>query len=125
LIDTGADLCVFPRHRIPQRREPENVHTLVADGTLTPTCGLMCLILDLGLRQEFSCWFVMAYVVLPVSGADFLSIHGLLVDSRNKRLLAGAPAQAASSRIPIFSFLYFYLISPFICNLCRYIQQML
>jgi hypothetical protein len=104
-IDTGSDLCVFPRKLIPQRRERVNYDLCTANGTTIHTYGWLPLSLNLGLRQEFTWRFVVADVAQPLIRANFLSHFGLLVDCRNNRLLDGvmslsAPAQAASLPVP-------------------------
>jgi hypothetical protein len=53
LIDTGSDLCVYPRKFIPQRRSRVNYILCVANGTLIPTYGWLSLSLNLGLRRDF------------------------------------------------------------------------
>jgi hypothetical protein len=103
LIDTGSDLCVFPRRLIPQHRSRVNYDCCAANGITIPTYGWLPLSLNLGLRQDFTWRFVVADVTQPLIGADFLSNFGLLVDCRNNRLLDGVtslsePAQAASLR---------------------------
>jgi hypothetical protein len=106
LIDTGSDLCVFPRKLIPQRKSRVNYDLSVANGTTIPTYGWLPLSLNLGLRRDFTWRFIVADVTQPLIGSDFLSHFGLLVDFRNNRLLdsvtsLSVPAQTASSRIPI------------------------
>jgi hypothetical protein len=59
----------------------------------------------MGLRQDFTWWFVVADVTHPLITADFLSHFDLLVDCRNNCLLDGVtslsvPAQAASALTP-------------------------
>ncbi|XP_025837011.1 uncharacterized protein LOC112906659 [Agrilus planipennis] len=87
LIDTGADLCVFPRSLLPDPREKSNYELSAANGTIIATYGTLTLTLDLGLRRQFTWRFVVADVSKPIIGADFLSHFGLLVDMKNKRLL--------------------------------------
>jgi hypothetical protein len=58
----------------------------------------------LGLRRDFTWWFVVADVTHPLIVVDFLSHFGLLVDCRNNRLLDGVTslsttAHAASALI--------------------------
>jgi hypothetical protein len=104
-IDTGSNLCVYPRKLIPQRRERVNYNLCAANGTTIRTYGWLPLSLNLGLRLDFTWRFVVAYVPQPLIGADYLSHFGLLVDCKNNRLLdsvtsLSAHAQAASSRTP-------------------------
>jgi hypothetical protein len=104
LIDTGSDLCVYPRQFIPQRRSRVNYDLCAANGTTIPTYGGLSPNLNLGLRREFTWRFIIADVTQPLIGADFLTHFGLLVDCRNNRQLdnvisLSTPAQAVSLRI--------------------------
>jgi hypothetical protein len=103
LVDTGSDICVFPRKLVPQRKERGNFYLFAANGTPIPTYGMMPLSLNMGLRRHFTWRFVVADVSHPLIGADFLSHFGLLVDCRNNRLLDGIttfdPAMKATPAI--------------------------
>ncbi|XP_051170924.1 uncharacterized protein LOC127287845 [Leptopilina boulardi] len=87
LIDTGADLCVFPRIQLPQQRAKSSYELFAANGTVIPTYGTQILNLSLGLRRQFTWRFVIADVEKPIIGADFLAHYGLLVDLQKQRLL--------------------------------------
>jgi hypothetical protein len=89
LVDTGSDICVFPRNLIPQPKKRGNFDLYAANGTAIATYGLLPLSLNMGLRRHFTWQFVVADVSHPLIGADFLSHFGLLVDCRNNRLLDG------------------------------------
>jgi len=39
LVDTGSDLCVFPRKLLPARRERTDYTLYAANGTTIPTYG--------------------------------------------------------------------------------------
>jgi hypothetical protein len=71
LIDTGSDLCVFPRKLIPQHRERVNYDLCAANGTTIPTYGWLPLSFNLGLRRDFIWRFVAADVTHPLIGVDF------------------------------------------------------
>jgi hypothetical protein len=101
LIDTGSDLCVFPRKLIPQPRSRVNYDLCVANGTTISTYGWLPLSLNLGLCREFTWRFVVADVTQSLIGADFLSHFGLLVDCRNNRLLDGVTSLSAPSSLKI------------------------
>lgn len=90
LVDTGSDLCVYPRTaiRIPVQAKTK-YELYAANGTIIATYGHVNLHLDLGLRRDFRWRFVIADVSKPIIGVDFLSFYNLLVDCRNKRLLDG------------------------------------
>jgi hypothetical protein len=104
LVDTGSDLCVYPRRLIPRRSERVNYDLCAANGTTIHTYRWLPLSLNLGLRRDFTWRFVVADVTYSLIGVHFPSHFGLLMDCRN-RLLDGVIslsvlAQAASSLIP-------------------------
>jgi hypothetical protein len=80
LVDTGSDLCVYPRKLIPQPRERVNYDLCAANGSTIHTYGWLSLSLNLGLRRDFTWRFVVTDVTQPLIGVDFLSHFGLLVD---------------------------------------------
>jgi predicted aspartyl protease len=105
LIDTGSDLCVFPRKLVSGRRERVNYDLFAANGSTIPTYGWISVSLNLGLRRDFTWRFVVADVQTTIIGIDLLSHFGLLVDCRNNRLRDGvtsmsAPAQPARTSVP-------------------------
>lgn len=89
LIDTGADLCVYPRSATPGRRERTDYVLSAANESVIHTYGTITLSLNLGLRRIFTWRFVVADVSKPIIGVDFLDYYNLLVDIRNRRLLDG------------------------------------
>jgi len=89
LVDTGSDLCVFPRKLLPVRRERTDDTLYAANGATIPTYGWTSRSLYLGLRRDFTWRFVIADVDLPIIEVDLLFHYGLLVDCRNNRLLDG------------------------------------
>lgn len=98
LVDTGADLCVFPRKMVRGRRQRSTYELSAANGTVIHTYGTETLSLDLGLRRTFTWRFVLADVARPIIGADFLSHYGLLVDLRNRRLVDQATSLVTEGR---------------------------
>lgn len=98
LVDTGADLCVYPRRLLQGRWTRISYDLSAANGTIIPTYGTILFTLNLGLRREFSWRFVIADVNQPIIGADFLSFYGLLVDMRNKRLYDQTTSLAAKGQ---------------------------
>lgn len=86
LVDTGADVCVYPRNRLRNTKKCE-YELFAANGTPIATYGTTAVDLDFSLRRSFKWRFVIADVSTPIIGVDFLSHYGLLVDPRNKRLV--------------------------------------
>jgi cleavage and polyadenylation specificity factor subunit 1 len=86
LVDTGSDLCVYPRRLVPRRKERVNYDLCAANGTTIHTYGWLPLSLNLGLRRDLTWRFVVTDVKHPLIGVDFLSHFGLPEDCRNNRL---------------------------------------
>lgn len=87
LVDTGSDLCVYPRSALRDRRAETNFQLTAANGSTINTYGFIELNLNLGLRRNFVWRFIVADVTKPIIGVDFLSFYNLAVDCRNQRLL--------------------------------------
>ncbi|GBP64684.1 hypothetical protein EVAR_47700_1 [Eumeta japonica] len=83
LVDTGSELCVFPRSAVQQRR----TRLSAANGTTINTYGSVNLELNLSLRRAYPWRFVVADFTKPTIGADFLQFYNLMVDIRNRRLI--------------------------------------
>jgi len=94
LVETGSDLCVFPRKLLPGRSERTDYTLYAANGTTIPTYGWTSRSLNLGLRRDFTWRFVIADVDLPIIGVDLLSHYGLLVYCSNNRLLDGVTSMS-------------------------------
>jgi hypothetical protein len=106
LVDTGSDMCVFPRKLLPGRWDRTDYTLYAANGITIPTYGWKSRTLNLGLRLELTWRFVVADVQLPIIGVDLLSHNGLLVDCRKKRRLDGVtslstPGFIAPTLVPI------------------------
>lgn len=87
LVDTGSDLCVFPRSQLRERRAPTSYQLTAANGTSIGTYGYAHLNLDLGLRRNYPWRFVVADVTKPIIGVDFLCYYNLIVDCKNSKLI--------------------------------------
>lgn len=92
LIDTGSDLCVFPRSAVQEPRTKTRYELFAANGSIICTYGYIHLTIDLGLRRMFTWRFIVADVSKPIIGVDFLGYYNLLVDCRNQRLIDGITA---------------------------------
>jgi len=49
LVDTGADLCIYPRSRLRERRTKTSYELFAANGSTVHTYGCITLCLDFGL----------------------------------------------------------------------------
>lgn len=100
LVDTGSDLCVYPRSALPQQRRQKTEYQLcAANGTTINTYGYFQVVLNLGLRRDFPWRFIVADVTKAIIGVDFLSYFNLIVDIRNKRLIDGITNLSAIASI--------------------------
>ncbi|XP_025835311.1 uncharacterized protein LOC112906007, partial [Agrilus planipennis] len=86
-LDTGTDICVYPKSLIPGPRQKSTFTLQAANGTNIVTYGTIVLSLNLDLRRYFPWRFIIADVTKPIIGADFLAHYQLLVDLSNQRLL--------------------------------------
>ena len=64
LIDTGSDVCVFPRKLIPNRKDRVNYDLYAANGSTIATYGWTPINVDFGLHRDFVWRFVVADVQL-------------------------------------------------------------
>lgn len=87
LVDTGSDLCVFPRCLLRERRAPTSYQLTAANGSTINTYGYAHLDLNLGLRRSYKWRFVVADVTKPIIGVDFLCHYNLVVDCKNQKLI--------------------------------------
>lgn len=87
LVDTGSDLCVYPRTSLKEHRRKTEYQLFAANGSVIATYGWVHLNLNFGLRRDYKWKFVVADVTKPIIGVDFLSYYSLLVDIRNRRLV--------------------------------------
>lgn len=99
LVDTGSDLCVFPRTLIREPRAKSSYELSAANGSTIATYGTTTMSLNLGLRREFLWRFVVADVTKPIIGVDFLAFYELLVDVKNQRLIDGKTNLCSNGKI--------------------------
>ncbi len=99
LVDTGAEVSVYPAHAT-NRVDMTGPTLAAANGTSIRTFGKRTLKFHIG-RQPFSWEFLLADILKPLLGADFLRAHALMVDVAGKRLwdthrLSSTPLDTAS-----------------------------
>lgn len=97
LVDTGSDICCFPRRLTKGRFASSGYDLCAANGTAIKTYGSISLNLNLGLRREFQWNFVIADVSTPIIGSDFLSHYNLLPDCRHERVIDGTTKLSVSA----------------------------
>lgn len=93
LVDTGAARSTFPRKLLPayaNQIKDEHYYLIADNGTRIDTYGPTKVHLNLGCNWQFTWQFVVADVIEPIIGIDFMQHHGFLVDTRNKCLFKPA-----------------------------------
>lgn len=87
LIDTGAEVSVFPVKKFKGEKEKCDVFLSAANGTSIRTFGYRNFNIDLGFRTNFTFPFILANINIPIIGANFLEKFGILVDIKNRKLI--------------------------------------
>ena len=103
LVDTGSDLCVFPRSAIKTPCTKSKYDLVAANNTIIHTYGPTTLHLDFGLRRDFKWKFTIADVSRPIIGVDFLSFYNLLVDCRHQRIIDGITSLSVAATSAVIS----------------------
>lgn len=103
LVDTGSDVCVFPRRYLHEQRVKTNYELCAANGSKIYTYGYIQLVLNIGLRRDFAWQFIVADVTKAIIGVDFLSHFNLTVDIRNKRLVDSKTTLTTTASLARFS----------------------
>ena len=92
LVDTGAEFSVLPASTADRARGPHGLELKAANDSNIPTYGRRMLTHSLGLRRNYTWIFLLADVSHPILGADFLSHHDLLVDTKEDASSTITPA---------------------------------
>ncbi|GFX29193.1 transposon Ty3-I Gag-Pol polyprotein [Trichonephila clavipes] len=82
-----ADISVIPKSFTPHAKVQQDLTLYATNGTKIPTYGTKRILLDLGLRLQFTWSFVIADVRQPIIGVDFLKYFNLLVDAKHHRVI--------------------------------------
>ncbi|GFN87946.1 Pol polyprotein [Plakobranchus ocellatus] len=88
LVDTGAEVSVYPASVQERKSQPPSSTLTAANGTSIHTWGKRKVFLAIGQRGQYQHEFYLADVTRPILGADFFIKHGLAIDLRGKRLLS-------------------------------------
>ena len=103
LVDTGAEYSVLPATPADRAGGTRGLTLQAANTSSIQTYGQRMLTLSLGLRKDFNWIFLIADVSHPLLGADFLSAHDLLVDTKRGRLIdhqTGLSSPGSFSSVP-------------------------
>ncbi len=86
LVDTGAEVSVFPVSGLTTRTREQGPPLIAANGSTIPTFGYQELPLKFA-TNTYRWKFILGSVSRPLLGADFLRSNGLLVDLQGNRLV--------------------------------------
>lgn len=87
LVDTGAAVSILPQKQFHRDLQETGFRLTTATGAPIPVAGEISLDVTIrGLRRAFRWTFLVASVVQPILGYDFLSNFGLIVDCKARQL---------------------------------------
>ncbi|GFR65672.1 transposon Ty3-G Gag-Pol polyprotein [Elysia marginata] len=103
LVDTGAEVSVYPASVQERKFQPASSSLTAANGTSIPTWGKRNVSLAIGHKGQYNHEFYLADVTRPILGADFFTKHGIAIDLRGKRLLSldNIPILLRETRSPL------------------------
>ena len=87
LVDTGADVCVFPASVLVRRASSLTGSLMAANGLKIDTWGHRTLTLNFGNKRTFRQDFYLADVTCPILGANFFTANNVAIDVRSRRLI--------------------------------------
>jgi cleavage and polyadenylation specificity factor subunit 1 len=87
LVDTGADVSVFPVSFSDKCSITPSSSLQAANGTPIMTWGQKSLTLSFGKNRKFCHSFYIADVTQPILGADFFITNNLAIDLRGRQLV--------------------------------------
>ena len=99
LVDTGAEVSVFPASMADRRSGRQGLQLTAANGSNICTYGKRTIPLRFN-KHCFQWTFTIAQVSQPLLGADFLRAHALLVDIKGQRLINASDYTCTVSRQP-------------------------
>ena len=86
LVDSGADVCVFPVPT-PNKRQSPSGHLTASNGSKINTWGLHKLTLNFGNKRTYKQDFYFADVPCPILGANFFATNNVAIDLRGCHLI--------------------------------------
>ena len=87
LVDTGADVSVFPASFHDRKTRSNSSPLVAANGSTIRTWGQRAIPIQLGGRRLFTQDFHLADVTRPILGADFFRQNHLAIDLAGRRLI--------------------------------------
>ena len=86
LVDSGADVCVFPATRHDRAHRARTEGMVAANGSTIKTYGVRTIPLKIG-RQRYEQEFWVADVEKPILGAEFFIKNDLAIDLKRRVLI--------------------------------------
>ncbi|GFT83403.1 gag-pol polyprotein [Trichonephila clavipes] len=93
-------ISVIPKSFAPHAKVQQDLTLYAANGTEIPTYGTKRILLDLGLRRQFTWSSVIADVRQPIIGVDFLKYFNLLVDAKHHRVIDANTKLSSNGQLP-------------------------
>ncbi|GFV48745.1 retrovirus-related Pol polyprotein from transposon opus [Trichonephila clavipes] len=93
-------ISVIPKSFAPHAKVQQDITFYATNGTKIPTYGTKRILLDLGLRCQFTWSFVIADVRQPIIGVDFLKHFNLLVHAKHHRVIDANTKLSSNSQLP-------------------------
>ena len=90
LIDTGAEVNVFPATSREKLESKQGQPLVAANGSRIAVYGERNISLDIGFQRNYTWKFKIADVRMALIGADFLRSNGIVVDMKNNRIIEAA-----------------------------------
>ena len=87
LVDTGADVSVFPASAADKHTRAPFGTLTAANGSKIKTWGQRTLTFNLGKGRTYQQDFYVADVTRPILGANFFIAHNVAIDLRGRRLI--------------------------------------
>ena len=93
LVDTGADVSVYPASRTVKNTTKTDSPLVAANGTKISTWGKREVTIKINENMSLKHQFHIAEVTQPILGADFFTHNNLVIDLRQKRLITKSGEQ--------------------------------
>ena len=100
LIDTGSAVTIVPKEFASSHITPSLLKLTAANGSTIRNYGTT--VLELGirkLRRSYTWRCLVAEVVTPIIGADFLTHYGIIVDCKRSKLIDSSTNVVASAQL--------------------------
>ena len=84
LVDTGADICIFPASALVRRASSPTGSLMAANGSKIDTWNHRTLTLNFGNKRTCRQDFYLADVTSPILGANFFTANNVAINLRGR-----------------------------------------